>query len=122
MAGKSTLLRQTALIAILGQAGSYVPADIAQWGVVDRVFSRVGAHDDLFQDQSTFMVEMIETAEILRSATPRSLVSLVHCPYTGGSDVLKDFPGDHGRSGPRDDGQRRAGHRVRDSPPSGYSQ
>lgn len=74
MAGKSTLLRQTALIAILGQAGSYVPADIAQWGVVDRVFSRVGAHDDLFQDQSTFMVEMIETAEILRSATPRSLV------------------------------------------------
>ncbi|KAG1715645.1 hypothetical protein ID866_1527 [Astraeus odoratus] len=74
MAGKSTFLRQTALIAILAQAGSFVPADHAVIGVVDRLFSRVGAKDDLFRDRSTFMVEMLETAEILRRATPRSLV------------------------------------------------
>ncbi|KZO99797.1 hypothetical protein CALVIDRAFT_548612 [Calocera viscosa TUFC12733] len=74
MAGKSTLLRQTALIAILAQTGSYVPADRAELGIVDKVFSRVGAKDDLFRDRSTFMVEMLETAEILRSATWRSLV------------------------------------------------
>ncbi|KZT58414.1 hypothetical protein CALCODRAFT_238116 [Calocera cornea HHB12733] len=74
MAGKSTLLRQTALIAILAQTGSYVPADRAEIGIVDKVFSRVGAKDDLFRDRSTFMVEMLETAEILRSATWRSLV------------------------------------------------
>lgn len=72
--GKSTLLRQTAVIAILAQAGSFVPADAARIGVVDRVFSRVGARDDLFRDRSTFMLEMVETAAILRSATPRSLV------------------------------------------------
>ena len=75
MAGKSTLLRQTALIAILAQIGSYVPADSAEIGVVDRLFSRVGAKDDLFRDRSTFMVEMLETAEILKRATPQSLVS-----------------------------------------------
>ncbi|PIL32139.1 hypothetical protein GSI_06845 [Ganoderma sinense ZZ0214-1] len=74
MAGKSTLLRQTALIAILAQIGSYVPADSAQLGVVDRVFSRVGAKDDLFRDRSTFMVEMLEASDILRRATSRSLV------------------------------------------------
>lgn len=74
MAGKSTLLRQTALIAILAQTGSFVPADYAMIGMVDRLFSRVGAKDDLFRDKSTFMVEMLETAEILRRATPRSLV------------------------------------------------
>ncbi|KAK7694483.1 hypothetical protein QCA50_001669 [Cerrena zonata] len=74
MAGKSTLLRQTALIAILAQTGSFVPADSAQIGIVDRVFSRVGAKDDLFRDRSTFMVEMLETADILRRATPKSLV------------------------------------------------
>jgi len=74
MAGKSTLLRQTALIAIIAQTGSYVPADHAHIGIVDKVFSRVGAKDDLFRDRSTFMVEMLETAEILRSATWRSLV------------------------------------------------
>lgn len=74
MAGKSTLLRQTALIAILAQTGSFVPADSAVLGVVDKLFSRVGAKDDLFHDRSTFMVEMLETAEILSRATPRSLV------------------------------------------------
>jgi hypothetical protein len=77
MAGKSTLLRQTALIAILAQAGSFVPADYAEVGIVDRLFSRVGAKDDLFRDRSTFMVEMLETADILKKATPNSLVSKV---------------------------------------------
>jgi len=72
--GKSTLLRQTAVIAILAQSGSYVPADSAKIGIVDRVFSRVGARDDLFRDRSTFMLEMVETAAILKYATPRSLV------------------------------------------------
>ncbi|KAI0304636.1 muts domain V-domain-containing protein [Russula brevipes] len=74
MAGKSTLLRQTALIAVLAQAGSFVPADQAEVGVVDRLFSRVGAKDDVFRDRSTFMVEMLETADILKKATPNSLV------------------------------------------------
>ncbi|PVG04677.1 putative MSH1-DNA mismatch repair protein, mitochondrial [Serendipita vermifera] len=74
MAGKSTLLRQTALIAILAQTGSFVPADSARIGVVDKLFSRVGAKDDLFRDRSTFMVEMLETAEILNRATSKSLV------------------------------------------------
>lgn len=75
MAGKSTLLRQTALIAILAQIGSFVPADSAEIGVVDAIFSRVGANDDLFRNRSTFMVEMMETADILNRATPNSLVS-----------------------------------------------
>jgi DNA mismatch repair protein MutS len=74
MAGKSTLLRQTALITILAQMGSYVPARQARIGVVDRVLSRVGASDNLARGESTFMVEMRETAEILRSASPLSLV------------------------------------------------
>jgi DNA mismatch repair ATPase MutS len=74
MSGKSSVLRQTALIAILAQAGSFVPADRAQMGIIDKVFSRVGAKDDLFRDRSTFMVEMLETCEILRRATDRSLV------------------------------------------------
>ncbi|EJT98879.1 hypothetical protein DACRYDRAFT_82640 [Dacryopinax primogenitus] len=74
MAGKSTFLRQTALIAVLAQTGSFVPADQAHIGIVDKVFSRVGAKDDLFRDRSTFMVEMLETAQILQSATGRSLV------------------------------------------------
>jgi DNA mismatch repair protein MutS len=76
MAGKSTFLRQNALIAILAQMGSYVPATSAHIGVVDRLFSRVGAADDLARGRSTFMVEMIETAAILNQATPRSLVIL----------------------------------------------
>jgi DNA mismatch repair protein MutS len=76
MAGKSTFLRQNALIAILAQAGSFVPAEHAHIGVVDRLFSRVGAADDLARGRSTFMVEMVETAAILRQATERSLVIL----------------------------------------------
>lgn len=74
MAGKSTFLRQNALISILAQIGSFVPADHAEIGLVDRIFSRVGSADDLFRDQSTFMVEMLETATILNQATPRSFV------------------------------------------------
>ncbi len=76
MAGKSTFLRQNALIAILAQAGAFVPAAAARIGVVDRLFSRVGAADDLARGRSTFMVEMVETAAILNQATERSLVIL----------------------------------------------
>jgi DNA mismatch repair protein MutS len=76
MAGKSTFLRQNALIAILAQMGAFVPADFAHVGVVDRLFSRVGAGDDLAAGRSTFMVEMVETAAILNQATERSLVIL----------------------------------------------
>ncbi|MCY1664910.1 DNA mismatch repair protein MutS [Rhizobium sp. SL86] len=76
MGGKSTFLRQNALIAILAQMGSFVPASRAQIGVVDRLFSRVGASDDLARGRSTFMVEMVETAAILNQATDRSLVIL----------------------------------------------
>jgi DNA mismatch repair protein MutS len=76
MAGKSTFLRQNALIAILAQMGSYVPAGSARIGVVDRLFSRVGAADDLARGRSTFMVEMVETAAILNQAGPRSFVIL----------------------------------------------
>jgi DNA mismatch repair protein MutS len=76
MAGKSTFLRQNALIAILAQMGSFVPAKRAEIGVVDRLFSRVGAADDLARGRSTFMVEMVETAAILNQAGERSLVIL----------------------------------------------
>jgi DNA mismatch repair protein MutS len=76
MAGKSTFLRQNALIAVLAQAGSFVPATRAEIGVVDKLFSRVGAADDLARGRSTFMVEMVETAAILNQATERSLVIL----------------------------------------------
>src|SRR5580704_10028460 len=76
MAGKSTFLRQNALIAILAQIGSYVPASSARIGVVDRLFSRVGAADDLARGRSTFMVEMVETAAILNQAGPQSFVIL----------------------------------------------
>jgi DNA mismatch repair protein MutS len=76
MAGKSTFLRQNALIAVLAQMGSFVPAKRARIGVVDRLFSRVGAADDLARGRSTFMVEMVETAAILNQATARSLVIL----------------------------------------------
>ena len=76
MAGKSTFLRQNALIALLAQMGSFVPATAAHLGVVDRLFSRVGAADDLARGRSTFMVEMVETAAILNQAGPRSLVIL----------------------------------------------
>jgi DNA mismatch repair protein MutS len=76
MAGKSTFLRQNALITIMAQCGSYVPAKSATIGVVDKVFSRVGASDDLARGRSTFMVEMVETAAILNQSTERSLVIL----------------------------------------------
>lgn len=76
MGGKSTFLRQNALIAVLAQAGSYVPATRAKLGLVDRLFSRVGASDNLARGRSTFMVEMVETAAILAQATPRSFVIL----------------------------------------------
>lgn len=74
MAGKSTYLRQNALITILAQTGCFVPAVHAEVGIVDAIFSRVGSADNLYNDQSTFMVEMLETAQILRAATPRSFV------------------------------------------------
>jgi DNA mismatch repair protein MutS len=76
MGGKSTFLRQAALIAVLAQAGSFVPAARAKVGIVDRLFSRVGASDNLARGRSTFMVEMVETAAILAQATPQSLVIL----------------------------------------------
>ena len=76
MGGKSTFLRQTALIAVLAQSGSFVPAGRAKVGIVDRLFSRVGASDNLARGRSTFMVEMVETAAILAQATPKSLVIL----------------------------------------------
>ena len=76
MAGKSTYLRQVALLVILAQMGAYVPADSAVIGLVDRVFTRVGASDDLARGRSTFLVEMQETANILNNATPRSLIVL----------------------------------------------
>ena len=76
MAGKSTFMRQNALIAILAQIGSFVPADFVKIGVVDKIFTRVGASDDLTLGQSTFMVEMIETANILNSASAKSLILL----------------------------------------------
>jgi DNA mismatch repair protein MutS len=76
MAGKSTFIRQVALITLLAQIGSYVPAKSATIGIVDRLFTRIGASDELHSGQSTFMVEMIETANILNNATDRSLVIL----------------------------------------------
>jgi len=76
MAGKSTYLRMAALVAIMAHMGSYVPAERARIGVIDRVFTRIGARDELARGQSTFMVEMVETAHILRHATDKSLVIL----------------------------------------------
>ena len=76
MAGKSTYIKQVALVVLLAQIGSFVPADSATIGLVDRIFTRVGAREDLAAGQSTFMVEMIETANILNNATPRSLLIL----------------------------------------------
>jgi DNA mismatch repair protein MutS len=76
MAGKSTYIRQTAILVILAQSGSFIPASNAQIGCVDKIFTRIGAHDDISKGQSTFMVEMSETAEILNNLSERSLVIL----------------------------------------------
>ncbi|MDF1498910.1 MAG: DNA mismatch repair protein MutS [Anaerolineales bacterium] len=76
MSGKSTYLRQVALIVLMAQMGSFVPAAAARIGLVDRIFTRIGAQDEIFAGQSTFMVEMVETANILHNATPRSLLIL----------------------------------------------
>jgi DNA mismatch repair protein MutS len=76
MSGKSTLIRQVALIVLLAQVGSFVPASAARLGLVDRIFTRIGAQDEIHAGQSTFMVEMVETANILHHATPRSLLIL----------------------------------------------
>ena len=76
MAGKSTWLRMTALLAIMAQAGLWIPADSARFGIVDRVFTRIGARDDLVRGSSTFMVEMLETANILNNVTDKSLIIL----------------------------------------------
>src|SRR5207248_8139826 len=76
MCGKSTYLRQAALIVILAQIGSFVPAESATLPIVDRIFTRIGASDNLARGRSTFMVEMTETAVILNTATPRSLIVL----------------------------------------------
>jgi DNA mismatch repair protein MutS len=76
MSGKSTYLRQVALVILMAQMGSFVPVDRADIGLVDRIFTRIGAQDEIHAGQSTFMVEMIETANILHHATPRSLLVL----------------------------------------------
>ena len=76
MAGKSTFLRQNALINILAQMGSYVPADEAKIGIADRIFSRVGSGDDITKGQSTFMLEMIETASIINQSSKNSFIIL----------------------------------------------
>src|SRR5690606_9517553 len=76
MAGKSALLRQTALIVLMAQMGSFVPATAARIGLVDKIFTRVGASDNLSSGESTFMVEMNETASIMNNLSPRSLILL----------------------------------------------
>ena len=115
MGGKSTFLRQVALIAILAQTGSFVPADSARIGLVDKVLSRIGAKDDLFRDRSTFMVEMLESADILNNATERSLVRKYS--FEPSSCLIVDsILGYHGRGWSRNNGHRWPSHRVRNRP------
>ena len=76
MSGKSTFLRQTAIIILMAQMGSFVPAEKAEIGIVDRIFTRIGAQDEIHAGLSTFMVEMVETANILNNATDKSLLIL----------------------------------------------
>lgn len=90
MAGKSTFLRQVAIIAVLAQAGAYVPADSAHIGVLDRLYSRVGARDELDRDRSTFMIEMDEATTILDGATDRSLVRATSCRGSYTKKVLTE--------------------------------
>lgn len=113
MAGKSTFLRQTALIAVLAQAGSYVPAESVRMGVFDRVFSRVGARDELDRDRSTFMIEMDECTSILENATSRSLVSssTTFTSLRSADSALLEGPPRRARS--RHLSHRRSCHRLR---------
>ncbi len=90
MAGKSTYIRQVALITLMAQIGAYVPAESAHIGLVDRIFCRVGASDDLARGQSTFMVEMSETSLILNNATERSLIILDE--WAQARPLLTGFP------------------------------
>ncbi|MBP9502911.1 MAG: DNA mismatch repair protein MutS [Candidatus Promineofilum sp.] len=108
MSGKSTYLRQVALIALMAQTGSFVPATAARIGLIDRIFTRIGAHDELHAGRSTFMVEMVETAEILNHASHRSLLILDEIgrgtsTYDGLSLAwaIVEFLHNHPRLGPR---------------------
>ena len=97
MAGKSTYIRQVATIAVMAQMGSFVPAASMRQGVIDRVFTRIGAGDDLARGRSTFLVEMQETANILNNATPKSLIVLDEIGR--GTSTFDGIQGGHGALG-----------------------